>query len=127
MGKIKTVTITHTLSGTSGTTTTGTTHQGKLLAVEIDYPSTATEVDLDTVGAIGTEEKLMNLADSNTDTKVYPRVQVHDVTGSNLDLSDAQGGDTKVYDYFVINSKIKLSLASGADGEIVTVRLFLED
>jgi hypothetical protein len=127
MGKVKTVTISHTLSGTSGNTTTETTHQGKILAVEIDYPANTVTVDIDAVNTVGTDEKILNLAAANTDTKVYPRVQVQDNTGSDLDLSDSEGGDTKVYDYFVINGKLKLSLASGTDEQTVTVRVFLED
>ena len=128
MGKVRTVTIAHTLSGgTSGSTTTETTHTGKILAIEVDYPATATEVDLDTVSNVGPDEKIMNLADSSTDVKVYPRVQVEDVTGSALDLSDAEGGNTKVFDYFVINSKLKLSLASGTTTQTTTIRVFIEE
>ncbi len=127
MGKVRTITMTHTLDGTSGNTTTATTHQGKLLAVEVNYPAATVTVDLDATGSQSGDEKILDLAAANTDVKYYPRTALHDNTGTALDPSDAQGGDNALYGNFVINGKLKLSLASGTTTQTVTIRVFLED
>lgn len=92
---------------------------GEILSVEINYPAGTCTVDLN--AQEGIVQEILNLAAANTDTVVYPRVQLHDNTGTNLDLSDLEGGDTKVYGYFAVHGRLKLDIASGTNGQIVTI------
>jgi hypothetical protein len=99
---------------------------GKILKVSINYPTNTCTVDLDSQDE-NHNQKVLDLAAASTDTTVYPRAQVHDNTGTALDLSDAQGGDTAVYDYFVVSGRLKLSLASGTAGDSVIVEVTVEE
>ena len=48
---------------------------------------------------------------------------MHDYQGSALDLSDTEGGDTAVYGKFVVYGKLRLTLASAAAAETVTMTI----
>ena len=99
---------------------------GRIMCVHINYPANVCEVDLDTYGE-NVSQKIMDVASGSRDIVYYPRVQLVDNTGANLDTSDAQGGDVKKYGEFVVNGKIKLSIAAGTAAQIVTVDVIYEN
>lgn len=125
---IKQISITATIAAgaSTATETSPTTIHGKILKVDVNYPTNTVTVDLDTVGEQKTQ-KILNLSAANSDATYYPRVALTDETGTALDLSDEQGGDTAVYGPFVVFGKITLSLASGTAEEAVTVGITYED
>ncbi len=100
--------------------------RGRILAVGINYPSNTCTVDLDSDGEAAAQ-KVLDLAAANTDVVIYPRTLVQDNTGTDVDMSDAQGGDVKKYEYFVVYGRIKLSLASGTALDTVSVDLIVEE
>ena len=100
--------------------------RGKILAVGVNYPTHTCTVDLDSDGE-ATAQKILDLSAANTDIIYYPRVAVHDNTGSAIDLSDTEGGNTAQYEPFVVYGRVKLSIASGTEGESVTVYLMVEE
>ena len=112
--------VTPVIASNVATVTSEVIH-GEIVSVEINYPANTCTVDLNSQQAIGQE--ILNLAAANTDTVVYPRTPLHDETGTALDLSDAQGGDTALYGEFVIHGRLKLDLASGTNGEKVTIHI----
>ena len=112
----------------SGATTADVTSEffhGKILKISMDVTGNSMDIDLDKVGE-QVSQKILNIT-GNTDTTFYPRVQLEDNTGSALDLSDTEGGDTKVFGPFVVFGKVKLSLASAAGAETVTMEITYED
>ncbi len=100
--------------------------RGKILAVGVNYPTNTVTVDLDSDGE-ASAQKVLDLAAANTDVTIYPRTPVQDYTGADVDLSDAEGGNTAQYEHFVVYGRIKLSLASGTAGDTVSVDLIVEE
>lgn len=100
--------------------------RGRILAVGINYPSNTCTVDLDSDGE-ASAQKILDLSAANTDTTLYPRTKRQDYTGSDLDLSDDEGGDTAVYGPFVVYGRVKLSVASGTAGDTVSVYIVVEE
>ena len=100
--------------------------RGRILAVGVDYDTNTCTVDLDTDGEAAAQ-KILNLAASNTDVIIYPRVALEDNTGTALDLSDTEGGDTAMYGHFVVYGRLKLSLASATAGDTVSVHIIVEE
>ncbi len=98
---------------------------GKILSVEVDYPSNSCTVDLDSDGPVS--QKVLDLSSASTDAVYYPRVAVHDNTGSAIDLSDSEGGNTAKYECFVVSGRVKLTIASGTEDDEVTVYLVVEE
>ena len=119
------LTATVAAGATTATATTNGIVRGKIHAVAINYPTNTSTVDLDTVGGAKTQ-KILDLAAANTDVVVYPEVSLQDNTGSDIDLSDAQGGDTAKYDKYVVCSQLVLSLASATAGESVSIEILVE-
>ena len=99
---------------------------GKIIKVGINYDAHTCTVDLDTNGETNAQ-KILDLAASNTDVTIYPRTPVQDYTGADVDLSDAEGGNTAQYEQFAVCGRIKVSLASGTTGESVTVKILVEE
>lgn len=99
---------------------------GRILAVLIDYPTNTCTVDLDSDGEL-IAQKILDLAAANTDVAIYPRTLVQDNTGSDIDLSDGEGGNTAQYENFVVYGRLKLSLASGTAGDSVTADILVEE
>ncbi|KKM82737.1 hypothetical protein LCGC14_1316500 [marine sediment metagenome] len=124
---IRQISITATIA-TGETTATATSEfiNGKILKVDVNYPTNTVTVDLDTVGE-QKAQKIMDLGAANTDVTYYPRVALEDNTGSALDLSDTEGGDVAMYGPFVVFGRVTLSLASGTAGEAVTVGITYEN
>ena len=100
--------------------------RGRVLAVGVTYDTNTCTVDLDSDGE-ASAQKILDLAAANTDVTVYPRTLVQDNTGSDIDLSDASGGNVAQYEHYVVYGRVKLSLASGTAGETVTVYLMVEE
>ena len=100
--------------------------RGKVLAVGVNYDTNTCTVDLDSDGE-ASAQKVLDLAAANTDVTIYPRTPVQDYTGANVDLSDAEGGNTAQYEPFLVYGRVKLSLASGTATETVTVYLMVEE
>lgn len=98
---------------------------GKILAVHVNYPTNTCTVDIDTDGELKSQ-KIIDLAAANTDAVYYPRVALHDNTGTAIDLSDTEGGDTAMYGEFVVHGRLKLTIASATEGESVTVDVIYE-
>jgi len=97
---------------------------GKILAVHINYPTHTCTVDIDSDET--KDQKILDLAAANTDVVYYPRVAFHDNTGSALDLSDTEGGNTAVYGEFVVSGRLLLTIASGTEDEEVVVDVIYE-
>jgi len=100
--------------------------KGKILKIGINYPANTCTVDVDSQDEAHSQ-KILDLAADNTDKTVYPRVALHDYTGTAIDLSDTEGGDTAMYGYFVVNGRLKLSLASGTAADSVTIQVDVEE
>jgi len=96
--------------------------RGKILAVGVNYPTHTCTVDLDSDGE-ASAQKILDLSAANTDATYYPRVQVHDNTGTGITYD----GTHEVYEPFVVYGRVKLSIASGTEGEKVTVYLMVEE
>lgn len=123
---IRQINITATVA--AGETTASTTSEffhGKILKIDMNVTGASMDINLDTLG----EQKTQALLDytGNTDTTFYPRVALTDNTGTALDLSDTEGGDTAMYEEFVVFGKVTLSLASAAAAETVTVGITYEE
>lgn len=122
VSKLTTYTLTGTIAadGTASATTDNPV-KGYIVAVEIDYPAATCTVDLDAAGTH--TQKVMDLAAANTDRTVYPRVQVHDNTGTGVTYD----GTNEIYEKFAVNGVLTLSIASGTATQVVTVRVIVEE
>ena len=97
--------------------------RGRILAVNINYPTHTCTVDLDSDGEYSAQ-KVMDLAAANTDKTYYPRTPVCTNTGAETILSYTA---LKVYEPFVVYGRIKLSIATGTATETVSVTLIVEE
>lgn len=127
MGTIRNVRWTATIAaGATGATAYGPPIRGRILKIGVDYTTAACTVDLDTDGETNAQ-KVLDLASASIDATYYPRVALHDNTGTALDLSDAQGGDVAMYGHFVVYGRLLLTLASGTATHSVTVHVTVEE
>jgi len=122
MGRVRTIEISATVgaAGTGSTTTSAIVH-GKILAVEVNYPTNTVTVDLDSQEMVS--QKIVDLAAANTDAVIYPRTPAQDNTGTDVTYD----GTNEIYTPIVVNGRIKLSLASGTATEVVKVAIHYED
>jgi hypothetical protein len=112
---------------------------GKIIAVTVIYSGTHDmEADLHEVNPEDSDDvsdvvqTILDLGASGAtpasdNLTVYPRVALTDNTGSALDLSDAQGGDTAMYGEYVVCNKLMLDVNNGTAGESVTMLVHYED
>lgn len=112
---------------------------GKIIAVTVIYSGTHDmEADLHEVNPEDSDDvndviqTILDLAASGAtpatdNTTYYPRVALQDNTGSALDLSDTEGGDTAVYGEYVVSNKLMLDVNSGTAGESVEMLIHYED
>ena len=96
--------------------------RGKVLAVQIKYPSNTCEVDL-TSSDEQVEQTVLDLAASNTDVVVYPRVKVQNNAGTDVTYD----GTNEVHEEYVVFGRLKLVIASGTEGDEVTVDVLVEE
>lgn len=94
---------------------------GKILAVSVNYPAGACTVDIDTVG-LADDIKIVDLASSNTDTTVYPRVPATDITGAAVTFD----GTNEIYTPVPVSSRLQLTVAGGTEAQEVTVDVLYE-
>jgi len=97
--------------------------RGKILAVGVDYPAHTCTVDLDSDGE-ASAQKILDLAAANTDATYYPRTPVCIYTGGETVYWE---GTNKVYEPFVVYGRVKLTIASGTEDEVVKVYLIVEE
>lgn len=114
------------MSGTIAAAGTATAYSspicGKIIAVLVDYPAAACTVDIDTDGEL-VAQKIVDLASASTDAVYYPRVNVCDNTGAATVI---YGTGNEVATEFVVNGRLKLSIASGTATQVVTVDVLYE-
>ncbi len=120
---IRKINLTATIaSGASTASATSETFHGRIISVEVNYPTNTVTVDLDTVGE-NHSQKIMDLAAANTDVTYYPQTPVSTNTGAETVYEFTA---LKKYTRMAVFGKITLSLASGTAGEAVTVGITYE-
>ncbi len=114
-------TITATVATGTGVTADTETIYGEILKVSFDVTGNSMDINLDSLG----EQKAQAILDytGNTDSTFYPETPIVDYQGSALDLSDGQGGNVAKYGKFVVYGKLRLTLASAAVAETVTMTI----
>lgn len=117
--KYKAITISGTVDG-SGFTAYSDVVRGKVLAVEVNYPSNSCTVDLTAEGEV--DEKILDLAAASTDKVVRPRAIVQDNTETDVTYD----GSNEIYEPYTVYGRLKLEVASGTSGDEVMVRVLLE-
>jgi len=122
--KIQRVRIGSGAIAAAGTATAySNTFAGRIIAVQVNYPAATCTVDIDTDGELQAQ-KILDLAAANTDITYYPRTPACDYTGAQTVYWE---GTNKVCDQFVVNGRLKLSIASGTAGQEVTVDIIYEE
>ena len=107
--------VTPAIASNVATVTSEVLH-GEILSVEINYPAGTCTVDLN--AQEGVVHEILNLAAANTDRVIYPRTPAQDETGADR-LFAAAG--TVVPVPHVVHGRLKLDIAAGTNGEIITV------
>ena len=105
-------------TGATGATATSQVIHGEILKVAIDVTGNSMDINLDTLN----EPKAQAILDitGNTDTTYYPRVGVQDYQGTAL-VYIASGEVIPVP--FTVFGRLKLTLASAAAAETVTMTI----
>ena len=108
-------------AGGTGVTADSETIHGEILKVAMDVTGNSMDINLDTLG----EAKAQAILDitGNTDTTYYPQTEAVDYQGASLDSSDTEGGNVKNFTPFVVYGKLRLTLASAAAAETVTMTI----
>lgn len=112
--------------GAGAATATGysPTVSGRVLAVYVAYsgtPPATTDVTLQDDDDPA-EENIVNLADNNTDTKLYPRRQVEDNADNDLTYDGTRG----VYEPYVVHGRLKATIAQANDDDSAEVTVWLK-
>jgi len=108
-------------TGETGITADSETIHGEILKVAIDVTGNSMDINLDTLG----EAKAQAILDytGNTDTTFYPRTPAEDNTGTDVTYD----GTNEIYVPFVVFGKLRLTLASAAAAETVTIIITFRD
>lgn len=108
-------------TGDTGVTADSEIIHGEILKVTMDVTGASMDINLDSLG----EQKAQAIIDytGNTDTTFYPQTEAVDYQGASLDGSDASGGPVKKFTPFVVYGKLRLTLASAAAAETVTMTI----
>jgi len=122
--KIQRVRLTGTIIADGSATAYSQPLAGKILAVQVNYPAATCTVDIDTDGEGGAAQKIIDLAAANTDATYYPRTPVCTYAGAQTIYWE---GTNKVCEPFVVNGRLKLTVASGTDTQIVSVDIIYEE
>ena len=96
--------------------------RGRILAVNVSYPTNTCTVDLDSDGEYSAQ-KVLDLAAANTDATYYPRTPVQDNAGADVTFD----GTNEIYESFVVYGRIKMSIAAGTATETVSVTIIVEE
>lgn len=105
----------------TGVTADSTNFHGEILKIQMDVTGDSMDINLDTLG----EQKAQAILDytGNTDSTFYPETPLVDYQGTALNLSDDHGGNIAKYGKFVVNGKLRLTLASAAAAEKVVMTI----
>ena len=126
MGQLRQMRVTATgAAGATGATADTSIIRGEIVSLSMDVTGNSMDINLDTLD----EQKAQAILDytGNTDTTFYPETPMMDYQGSAIDVSDGQGGDTAKYGKFVVFSRLRLTLASAAAAETVTIAITYRD
>ena len=112
----------HTIVATVPTAGTGVTADsdmitGEILKVAMNVTGNSMDINLDSLG----EQKAQAIIDytGNTDSTFYPRTPMEDNTGTDVTYD----GTNEIYTPFVVYGKLRLTLASAAAEETVTMTI----
>ncbi len=123
MGQIRQIRLVATVpTGETEVTVDSETIHGEILKVSFDVTGSSMDINLDTLG----EAKAQAIIDytGNTDSTFYPRVAVSVNTGTE---SVTWFTAMKVYEPYVVFGKLRLTLASAAATETVTMMITYRD
>lgn len=123
MSNIRKYKISGTITAAGTVTSYSSAIRGKILAVGVDYPAATCTVDLDSEGE-ASAQKILDLSAANTDATYYPRTPVCTYAGAQTIY---YSGTEKVCEPFIVYGRIKLSVASGTEGQVVSVYLVVEE
>lgn len=117
---IRTETITHVLTATSGSEISPHVVSGRILAVYVEYAaSTAatTDVTIATLGKAAPAMTILTRTDTATSGWFYPRVLLDDTSGADL---------TAVYDALPVDDHLKVTIAQSTSGKTIRVYVLYE-
>ena len=108
-------------AGDTGATADTDLINGEIIKVAMDVTGNSMDINLDSLS----ETKAQAILDitGNTDTTYYPQTEAVDYQGASLDASDGQGGPVKKFTRFLVYGKLRLTLASAAPAETVTMTI----
>ena len=106
-------------AGETGVTADGDTIHGEILKVSFDVTGDSMDINLDSLG----EQKAQAIIDytGNTDSTFYPRIASQDNAGTTLKYLSSDSATVGVP--FVVYGKLRLTLASAAAAETVTMTI----
>jgi len=104
-------------AGGTGVTADSDTINGEILKVSMDVTGDSMDINLDTLG----EQEAQAIIDytGNTDSTFYPRTPAEDHAGTDVTYD----GTNEIYVPFVVYGKLRLTLASAAAAETVTMTI----
>ena len=110
----QTITATVAAAGTGATADTSFIG-GEILKVAMNVTGDSMDINLDSLG----EQKAQAIIDytGNTDSVFYPRTPAEDHTGTDVTYD----GTNEIYTPFVVYGTLRLTLASAAAAETVTM------
>ena len=106
-------------TGETGITADSETIHGEILKVSFDVTGDSMDINLDTLG----EQKAQAIINytGNTDSTFYPRVASQDNAGTTLKYLSTDSATVGVP--YAVYGKLRLTLASGAAAEKVTMTI----
>ena len=106
-------------TGKTGITADSDMITGEILKVAMDVTGNSMDINLDSLG----EKKAQAIIDytGNTDSTFYPRIASQDNTGTTLKYLSTDTATVGVP--YVIYGKLRLTLASAAEAETVTMTI----
>ncbi len=111
---------------TDGSATETKVFPGKVDTISVDYGTAVSGTDLTVTGYNGGPSfTVFSNTDTNTDFSVRPEVLLQDNTGSDIDLSDGQGGNTAKYGKYGVTA-LKCTIAQGGSEKTVKVTIMVE-
>lgn len=120
------VTTTGSAGSATGSATTGETISGRIVRVDLDYHASApntTDVTLAEANDL-IATNIVNKENANTDTTIYPTVQLTDNTGTGRTYD----GTRPVVDYYPVSDELTLSVAqSDALTNCVVAEIYYEE
>jgi len=104
-------------SGDTGVTADSQVIRGEILKVAMDVTGNSMDINLDTINEV-TAQAIIDYT-GNTDSVFYPRAYAQKIDGT--DLLYAAGEEVPVE--FVVYGRVRLTLASAAAAETVTMTI----